>query len=828
MNNPNPSSINLKELSDDVDVAEEKKPLPRQDAPESNMATRGLDWMINGAIALIFFLVPVFFTGQAAQGIGFDKMIIFYFLALLAIVAWATKGVVRGELSIKRTPLDMPIVGLLILLAASTVFSVNVKDSFIGAYGNPAKGLISAIIIIMFFYLLVSNLDVKRIKLYFWSLVASASVIVIYSLFQLFGIFILPFDFARSNSFNPLGSLSALTMFLVFAFPLFMVAMAQIKEIFPRISTGFALALKIILGLISLGALAILALLNGFTFWPVMIVGLVIVLMFFFSKIISISSNNLILPIASFILSIILLVLGNFNIVNLNLPVEVNLSRSSSWQITKQSLKHDPIFGSGPSTFYYDFSKYKGQEFNSSPLWNVRFDNPSGVLFDLLATAGVLGTLAVILIVLISLSVIFISLTKARNKEIDSIFLAFVSGFVCILIFSVLFAFNSALILVALLFLVLTIAIAVTVYPGQFKSLRLSFRASAKYSLALAAIFLSITAGVCFLFAVGFKMFMADIYAQRAMVSQDVNAKINYLNKAIEWADYQDTYYLSAANNYMSLANQEALGNKNQEVIQNNLSLAIETGKKGVDLAPNRASNNELLALIYENASFYTRGALEWADTYYNKVIDLEPDNPTPYLRMALINMARSNAETDKAEKEIYINDAIKKYGQALEKKSDFAAAYYGQAIAEEKLAKLDDAIEQLKKAVLLARDNVDYRFELGRLYFNRGVINPSLSQNSAADIAKGQANDSSLSVQPHKTDGSFNGRNDDLNTSEQIFLSLVQANPNHANAWYSLAMLYQKVGETENARKAVAQLLTVVQDDPTKEAVKSQFPGLY
>ena len=42
-------------------------------------STRGLDIIIVGAIALIFFLSPIFFTGLVSQGIGFEKMMLFYF-----------------------------------------------------------------------------------------------------------------------------------------------------------------------------------------------------------------------------------------------------------------------------------------------------------------------------------------------------------------------------------------------------------------------------------------------------------------------------------------------------------------------------------------------------------------------------------------------------------------------------------------------------------------------------------------------------------------------------------------------------------------------------
>ncbi len=802
---------------------EEKKILTKH----FTATTKGLDFIITASIFLVFFLCPIFFTGITSQSFGFEKLTLFYFLVLLGAVAWVTKAVIIGELNIKRTPLDWPIIGLLIIFIVSTVLSVSQKDSLVGVYGNPAKSLAAVVIFIIFYYLLINNINQKRIKLFFWGLVAATAVIASYSVLQLLGKFILPMDFTKVISFNPLGSLSSLTMYLVITLPLLVIGLSQVSEIHSSLRNKFLkIAVKIFLGLVILLSLFNLTLLNGFTFWPAAIVGIVIVLMFLLSKIIKISSANLVMPIATFLLLIILLVLGNFNIMTLNLPTEVSLSRGASWNIAKETLKDKPILGSGPSTFIYDFVKYKGRDFNASPLWNVRFDNPSGYLFELAATVGGLGVLAAIIVLLVALSICFLTLIKAPRHESQSILLALFSGFITVVIFSLLFALSSSIILVSVLVSILAVAVAVINYPEKFKDLNLSFRASPKYALALAAIFLSLSAGVVILFTLGVKMYLADYYAGQSLKTADINKKIEIINKAIILAPYQDVYYINLANNYMALANQEAQGGKNQTIIENSLSLAIENGKKALEIAPNNVANSEAMALIYENASFYVRGALEWAEALYNKNAGLEPNNPTPFIRLALINMARANAETAPSEKEHYVNEAIKKYDLAIDKKGDLGAAFYGKAIAYETLNKIDEAIDQLKKAVLLTRDNIDYRFELGRLLFNRGVVPSKLSQSATEDITAGEEQAGDLSVTGGQ--GGAITKNDDVINAEQLFLSIVQTNPNHANALYSLALLYQKTGETANARLVVGQLLTVVTDQPSIDLIKKQFPGLY
>ena len=794
--------------------------------PNKSITTKILDFVIVGSISLTFFLIPLFFTNLTAQGFGFDKIVLFYFLVLLGVVAWATKGVVTGELSFKKTPLDIPVLITMVLFAVSAVLSISKKDSLIGSYGNSSKGLIAVIVYALFFYLVVNNINLQRIKLFFGAIVTSGAILSIYSLLQINGKYLLPMGFTHNQGVNPIGSLSGLTMYLVMILPLFVVAASQIKEILPQASRGILIFIKVVSGAVIITTIAVLAFLNGFTFWPIPVVGLVVLLMFFMSKIIKITTNDLVIPLFTFLVLVIFLVMGNFQIGNLNLPAEVSLSRGASWDIAKNAVRENPIFGSGLSTFDYSFSKFKNINFNMSPLWNVRFDSSTGGLFELLATVGVPGSLMIVVLFLISLSVLFLTLIKGEKKEASPIILGLFATFVSTLILAALFPQNNSLIILSVLLSIFAVAAGIEMYPERFKTIKLSFRAEAKYALALAAVFLVVSSGVIILFTLGLKMYMADVYAKQSTIVEDLGQKNEKINKAISLADYQDVYYINSANNYMAIANKTAIGSKDQTEVANNLNSAIEQGKKALSFAPNKAANNESLALIYENASFYTRGALDSAAELYKKVAELDPQNPTPSLRMALVNMAKANIETAEEEKKYYIEEAIKKYDEAIAKKSDLAAAFYGKAIASEKLNKTDDAIEQLKNANLIARDNLDYRFELGRLYFNRGVVDPKVQQN-ALDM-----NGQNLSVQAGEPTGKIE-RNADLNTAEQLFLSILLdpaqgGNPNHANARYSLAVLYQKIGENDKAKIMAEYLVNnVLKDQETKDAVSAQFKGL-
>lgn len=809
-----------------------------------SVKTRGLDFLINSVLFLIFLLCPLFFTGLTAQGMGFEKMILFYFLVLLGTVVWAAKAIVSGQLIIKRTPLDLPIIGILIFSVVSTILSVNQKASLIGSYGNSTKGLVGIIAFILFYYLLINNLNSKRIKLYFWTLISSCSLVTIFSLMQLLNIFVLPFEYAKSSSFNPIGSLSSLTMFLVIVLPLLVLTTAQADLICAKSKKIGILTAKLIIGAITLCGLVILAFLNNLTFWPAAIAGIVIMLLFLLSKIVKITHNNLVIPITIFFLLIIFQVMGNFNIMNYNFAKETNLPRNTAFEIAKNSLKEKPIFGAGPSTFHYSFSKFKEDGYNSTQFWNVRFGSSSVFLFELIASIGALGALGAIIFLIIALVYCYRSIIKSKSDDGKNILLSLFSSMVIIIILSSLFSFSASLIILSIMIFSLAIATAAVVYSDGGKEINLSFNISQKFNLLLATIFLLVSAGVISMFTMGIKIYMADLYAHQTVNNPVLEERVDKLNKAIKLAPYQDVYYLNLADSYIAMANKEAAGAQDLNKILTNLNQAKKNAEEAVKIAPEKTANQEFLALIYENISIYTKGGvLVWAKTLegaYDKMLELEPNNPIPYFKKALISVAKANSEENKDEQNKYFSEAINYYDQAISKKPDFGDAYYGKGVAYEKLQNLNEAIEQIKTAINTSSNNVDYMFELGRLYFNRGIMKANViapdtnniendkAANGEGSSGEAAGDESNIADSSPESSSAKIERNEDINTAEQIFLNIAQAVKPHANALYSLAMLYQTVGETDNARAVVGELLKTNQPQEQMDKIKAQFKGLY
>ncbi len=788
------------------------------------------DNAISVILAIVFFLCPMFFSGTAFQGVGFEKMMLFYFLVLVGIVCWVSKGVLVGKLELKRTPLDWPILAFFLAYVAATFMSVNQKDSLLGAFGSPTKGLFAVVIFILFYYLIINNLTAARIRLFFGSFLASAVLILLYSFLQLLGVFALPFQFAKTQAFNPLGSITALSMFLVSVLPMLMIGFTQFKEIFPDIKAPLQYVMRGILALAAVFDLATLSILNNYTFWPAAMIGAVVLLLFFLSKIITTNRTGMAFLVGIFILLVAQFSLGNFNFANVRLPNEVSLSLKSSWNIAKQSVVKDPFFGSGPSTFAYSFAKYKDQQFNYTGIWNARFDAASGVLLELASTVGLLGALAALAIILIAATMSVMSLLKVETKEDRSLILGLTASFFIMLVYALFFTIDVSVTLIFFLVAVLAVAVSSQMVAGsKQKSVELSFRAAPQYALALAALFLSLSAGATVLFIMGFKMYLADMYAQRSIRAADLPQRVSNMAKAVQLASYRDSYYLALANDYLLLSDQEAKKGGNKEAIANYLSSAISIGRRAVEIAPNNVGNVESLALVYENASFYDQAALGFSEELYKKDAELDPTNPNPSLRLGLISMAKANLVEDSAQKQKFLNEAVKYYDEAISKKKDLAAAYYSKAVALEKLSKNDDSIEQLKLAAGIS-NSIDYTFELGRMYYNRGLgqSNVVAPPTPTIPVSNGTSTtETPIVITPPQNPGQVIKKNQDLELAERIFGAIITANPNHANSLYGLTLLYKKVGEDDKARETLNKLLSILPDEQTKQNVREQFNDL-
>jgi len=771
------------------------------------------DHIIAVSLSLAFLLIPLFFTGLTAQGLVFEKMILFYLLTLIALIAWVIKCILSSEIIIKKDKLAKPLIIFTSIYILATIFSVNIRESFLGNFRDPSKGLLALIIFIIFYFLVINNADKNRLKYFSISFIISSLLVIIYSALQIFGKFILPFNFTKYSDFNSIGSILSLSIFLVILLPILTVFLANVKDIFPKLNSIKLITYKIIIGLLIVIDLFILLVIKNFTFWPAAIVSLVILLMFYLSKIIKIEKKDLIIPISVFIVLIIFLALGNlikFN--NINLPIEVNLTQSSSWDIAKKTIKNDPILGSGPSTFAYDYTKYKNSNFNLSPLWNIKYNSPSGILYDVVTSVGILGLLAFIWLIYYIIKISYASLFTDNNEN-KPILLSLFSSFITVIIFSLFLPINGVNILILILISSLMLAYAKISgkdeAEGEYKFL---LSASPKYSLIFSAIYLLAIAGVAFSSVAGIKIALADYYYNKSLYQTDVLKRIEYQNKSTNLSPYYDNYFQSLANSYMEQAKAESQNATDQNLVNNYVGLAIDNGKKAVELSPKKADNYIILGMIYENTSPLVENGGTLAENNYNEAKKLDPSSPIPFLRLASLYSAKASAEKDEKIKSENIKTSLKKYDEALALKNNMIELYQGKAITYMISNDINNAIDIYEKGAQFIDNNTNYIIEMASLYFQR-------AQSKVPEV---QA-DPKTGVKPEAKPIPFD---DDIKKAENALKAVIEVQPNNENAYLNLVNLYKATGKINEAKANYKKLFDIVKDDKVKEALKKQFPG--
>ena len=75
-------------------------------------------------------------------------------------------------------------------------------------------------------------------------------------------------------------------------------------------------------------------------------------------------------------------------------PTDVSLSFKESWNAAISTMRDFPIVGTGPSTFYLNYPRYKSVAINQTALWNMRVDKPQSEALLVIGSLGILGILA--------------------------------------------------------------------------------------------------------------------------------------------------------------------------------------------------------------------------------------------------------------------------------------------------------------------------------------------------------------------------------------------------------------------------------------------------
>lgn len=747
----------------------------------SQRTVRLFEMIISVSLVALFFGLPLFFTGATFQGIAFEKQMYFYLWLLIGVVAWVSKSVSSGEMHIRRTPLDIPILLFWLFYVVGASLSVDRWHSFWGFFGDPSRGAVSITALLLSYYFILSHFSMKRFRLMFGAFLLSSLLLVFWSFLALMGIHFIPSTWEQYAPLSLIGTISTLSMYLGLLVPLFLTAIfalwkegAETSQ-WRKVYTGFLFAG---LGL----TLFLLLALYAFVPWVVVLGGLSFFMIYILAQIVRPADQWTWVPMLVFALVLGFLMIGSNSLVRATLPVEVSPNVNLSWQIAQEALKEHFVIGVGPANYGYAFSLFRPTEYNLNSLYTLRFYQGTGIFFESLATIGALGTILLLVVGFSFLSVGLYLLTheKQRNKVYS---LGFWTVIVMFFIASFIAPINGPLLVLCVLLSSLGLGILLLESGSEEKYLNLSFKAAPKFALALAFIFMVVSAGVAFIFVFMGKVFIADIDAGRAArlaATEPSSDGATLLAQAAQRYPQEGRYFTRLGQEYIALANVEAAkGEKDRDVntVATYVRQAVLSGEQGRRLMPNDVMAAESLALIYENSAVYASDALPKAEELYGRAHELEPRNPLFYLKLGQIKRVNGDAKPEGVERTALFNEARDFYQKAIDEKSNLAIAHYNLAVIEARLKETDKAIDSATQALNIDQQNLNYRYNLGVLY------------------------------QLRAKDG-------DEKKAEDIFMNILSAKDNLIDVRLSLGLLYEKQGKRDDALKEYQKILDLLPAD--------------
>lgn len=773
-------------------TSEPESPATKPESPATKRATPVFKSLIHGLLGLIALSIPLFFSTITAQGLMFDKQMMFTALTLIVFILWIVAGAKAGRLEVRRTPIDVFVLVAFAVMLASALFSISMATSFLGAFGSPTVGVLGAVTALLFFFAAVSNVRSVVLAKSLGALFAIAGgVALLFALLQSLGVYLVPVASFRQATVNTLGAPIVVALFAAALFPVSLSYFSLAKGALRRIGWGA----------MTLLTLFTLILFNYTTTWIALIVGVGLLFVLWTGRRLSKAPGIVGMLALAFALAVFFLAARGLNLqfgLALQVPAQVSLSQATSFDIAKQALTDHFALGTGPGTYGLAFTQYRPAILNGSLLWNVRFNEPVSFVWEIFTTLGVLGTLALLLIVGSIYYLGFRWFVKAHDAPHCVLGMGVFTSLCVLGVAAFLSEFNATLLLAGLFLLVLFFAFMAHDWPRMFSERKPFLKVSTEPSLRLSAALLASIAVVALTFTFLVRIFVADVVAAKALAGSDAATGVTKLARAAQLVPWRDTYLSNiAALSLVALQQEAAKAKPEPKVIKGAVANAVQAALALTNAAGDSAASWQMLGSVYETVAAYVTDpteALTRAKTAYQKASKLEPTNPADLVALANIDREIYAATAKEDRTPDVLKDAQDNLTKALSLKADYAGAFASQGLLAETQGKLDDAITSYTKAVNIA-NTVDNAFQLGRLLYNRAVSNTP--------------------------------QTDDLNNAEAILVNVVKNAPKFANGQFSLALVYEKEGKVKKAKAQLTALLNQLTDEKSKKLVQQRLDAL-
>jgi tetratricopeptide (TPR) repeat protein len=689
------------------------------------------------AFLFLIFIFPLWILPYTIFPLEFNKAFLFYAVTIFACVFWFISILQKGAFRIPKSIALLALTGIVIVWFVSSLFaSPNLSLSLIGS-GHELSTFLSLTFLAIGLFLISVNFQSAKAALFYYLLLFASSLIVfIFQFFHSgFGINLFPWNIFQNNFSNTIGSWNEVGIFSGFIG----ILAAVLLEFLP-----LSKRLKIFLLLTLIVSLAGLFFVNFTTAWIVFGSFLVIFSVYLLSvfprtnyavsEIMETTEIRRPRRLIRFVIPVILIaifcifariLIGDFiSSLGINF-VEIRPAWNSTWQVIKSVLKENVLLGSGPNTFWYDWSRFKPADLNLTLFWEFPFRSGIGLLPSMVAETGILGVAAWFAFLVFVLFYGLKAVAYSEDKMTRA--LLFASFFGSLYLWTFVVIYTPGFLLLALAFLTTGILIALLCQSGRIKVIEASFLNNAKLSFisSLIVVFLLITSVATF-YLLSQKYWAAYSFGKGMLVfntTGNIDEAEVLINRASRF-DAQDRYF-RVLSEIGLLRIQQLLAAPNipaddfQVQLQNLIAYSINSGQSATRANPLDFSNWMSLGLVYESLlPLQIAGSGEAAINAYKEAAKHAPFDPRPLFTAGRVAIQVND-----------FNSAKSYFGSAVNLKGDYAPALFLLSQVEVQEGNLKGAITRTEQVFLLAPNDIGVLFQLGLLYYqDKNFVNSRLA----------------------------------------------------------------------------------------------------
>ena len=737
-----------------------------------------------GIFFLTILLVPILFL-PASLGLQLEflKKVLFSGGILLSFALWLITRLEGGAVIFPGGGIFWVSLLIPVSFLISSVLSLSPGLSFFGL-GHETDTFVSIVLLFLAMFL-SSTFFESREKLahFFWGLIILPVVVWLIQVFQILSPIKLLSGGAVSNTigrWNDFGIFFGLSLLISLVY----------LELWSRESVKFKSFFWFLLVISILSVAAV----NYNLIWSIVGVFSLFVLIFSLAKRGTFSPRQVVSrpSFVIFIVSVVLFfgtnfvgsVLGKYGVFQL----EVRPSWQTTLVVAGEVMKENLYFGSGPNTFSKVWTTAKPDAVNSTVFWRSDFNSGVGRIPSYLITLGLFGIFVWILffalLIYYGFRALLSSLSDNNNDPYDNfaVALSFIASFY-LWTFSTFYVVDT--VISVLTFVSTGIFLASLVRLGLLKNYQLSWLDKPRMGFMSVLVVIILAIAMLSLGYLLSKKFLATYNFERGLyvlnVSGNSDLAESSLKKAIAF-DEQDLYYRSLSEIYVNRIKNILSGYANlskETILQNlqvNLTGAAGSARKATELDAGNYLNWLALGGVGEVViplKDVVTGSYDLALNSYTKALSLNPKDPSLYLGLARINIARGD-----------ISGAREYISQALLRKSNFADALFLLSQIEISQNNLSGAINQAEQAALFSPEDVGILFQLGFLKYT----------------AK------------------------DYLAAVSVLERLVSMQPSYSNARYFLGLSYGKLSRNSDA---ISQFENIANLNPDNQEVKTILKNL-